>query len=485
VPSNARMLITWLLAGLLAGACRGVNDPPTDRVATPGADATSSPSMPAVPTPEPIVSGNLLGSPGRGDWPAYGYGLNNSVHNPDETALSPETVGGLIEAWRLDTGGVTATPVVVAGIAYFGDWTGTVRAVDARSGATAWERQATTVPISASAAVSTDLVIVGDLSGGLHALNRRDGTTAWSTRTNTFESSLFASPVVIGDMLVVGMTESELSEDEDPAFRAAIVAFNLADGTERWRVFTDPDDSPGYWVSVWSSAAYDQDRGLIFVGTGNTNAPGRERSVENLPLADGVIAINAESGTQVWFTQVALDNGLDLDVGASPNLFRIGDRDVVGVGGKSGDYVVLDRETGDVIWKQHLTAGSGGGGVMQTAAVDDGRIYVASNASGGPATIFALDRASGSIDWEHPMTSSVFGGSMALANGVLYRGLWSGGLFALDASDGSELWSLPGGGPYAGGATIADGMLYVGYGSGQPHNMVAPNGGLIAWRLPS
>lgn len=88
--------------------------------------------------------------------------------------------------------------------------------------------------------------------------------------------------------------------------------------------------------------AYDADRDVLFVGTGSHNEDlggGRsERSDTDLPWSDGVLAIHADSGEMAWFFQlVEEDSGRDLDVGASPNLFTIGDRAVVGVGGKSGD----------------------------------------------------------------------------------------------------------------------------------------------------
>ena len=117
----------------------------------------------------------------------------------------------------------------------------------------AWKQHVTEAPISSSAAISDELVIVGDLAGGLHALHRRDGSAAWSTTVNPLEASLFASPAVVNDTVVIDMTDSELHKPIDPAFRASVVAFSLADGTERWRLYTDPKDSPGLWVSMWST----------------------------------------------------------------------------------------------------------------------------------------------------------------------------------------------------------------------------------------
>lgn len=125
---------------------------------------------------------------------------------------------------------------------------------------------------------------------------------------------------------------------------------------------------------------------------------------------------------------------------------------------------------------------------MTTAAVGDGVIYVASNDGGFEGgTVFALDAGDGSVMWSQRFDPPIIGG-MALANGVLYRGTFgypnSGTVVALRASDGTILWSDDVGSPLAGGFSVVDGTLFVGYGSGAPPELVAGPGGIIAYRLP-
>jgi polyvinyl alcohol dehydrogenase (cytochrome) len=327
--------------------------------------------------------------------------------------------------------------------------------------------------------------VAGDLDGELHALDRDDGSRLWSNQLNPQGASLFASPVVIDDMVVIGMTDSEIRV-QDPDFRTSIVAVDLEDGSEIWRLHTDPGDVPERWVTIWSSAAYDPDLGLIYLGTGNTNqASGGDEDCDcDLPLADGVLAIDQATGEIAWFFKlIEEDRARDLDVGASPNLFTIDDRDVVGVGGKSGDYVVLDRTTGDLVWKTNLTKGGNVGGVMSTAAVGDDDIYVASN-NRGNGTVFALDAEDGSISWQHEVGELILGGSMALANDVLYRGTFGGTALALDMTDGTVLWSNDVNTALAGGFAIVDSTLYIGYGAPAAGTLNASEGGVIAYRLP-
>src|SRR5262249_28002306 len=144
------------------------------------------------------------------------------------------------------------------------------------------------------------------------------------------------------------------------------------------------------------------------------------------------------------FTVAGGGPGPDADVGGSPNLFRIGDRDVVGAGQKNGFYHVLDRDTGDLVWETSLTNGSPLGGVMVTAAEQDGVVYINSNKwvafgifSGTQSPLdtsatFALDARDGTVLWQTPMPAPMFG-AMAVANGVVYQGTIDGTVHALSA----------------------------------------------------
>src|SRR5690606_30104054 len=111
--------------------------------------------------------------------------------------------------------------------------------------------------------------------------------------------------------------------------------------------------------------------------------------------------------------------GADADVGAMPNLFTVDGVDAVGVGDKAGTYRALDRETGEVLWERHLTEGGLQGGVMASAAVADGTIYVASNEASQDAVLFALDADTGEEVWRTEVGAHVTG-PVTWANDVLY-----------------------------------------------------------------
>jgi lysophospholipase L1-like esterase len=156
---------------------------------------------------------------------------------------------------------------------------------------------------------------------------------------------------------------------------------------------------------------------------------------------------------------------------------------------------VLDRDTGDTVWEARLTPGSPLGGIMVTAAVSDGVIYVNSNkwkafafvttghhSSLDTSSTFALDARDGTILWETPMPAPMFG-ALTIANGVVYHGTIDGTVHALSALDGTELWHDQPGGDIGGGFSIVDGTLYAGRGVWFFTQPPMPNGGVVAYSL--
>ena len=110
----------------------------------------------------------------------------------------------------------------------------------------------------------------------------------------------------------------------------------------------------------------------------------------------------------------------------------------MGVGDKAGTYRALDRETGEVLWERHLTEGGLQGGVMASAAVADGTIYVASNEASQDAVLFALDADTGEEVWRTEVGAHVTG-PVTWANDVLYLADDAGGVAAYAAEE-RRLW---------------------------------------------
>jgi polyvinyl alcohol dehydrogenase (cytochrome) len=271
------------------------------------------------------------------------------------------------------------------------------------------------------------------------------------------------------------------------------VALDAETGEERWRVwFTENDETSGAGVSAWTAASADPERGLAFVGTGNTyEAPAA-------PLSNSIVAIDYRTGEIAWSTQFTEDDiynmagaggadGPDADVGSTPTLWSVGDRDLVGVGDKAGDFYALDRDTGEIVWATPLTEGSRLGGVIGGSALADGRIFVASNVGDpasqvptGVSTLFALDAGTGEILWQSDMDLAVFGPA-TVAGGVVFQGTAAPAMHAFDAESGELLWTYEPDGQVGGGASVVDGRLYWGYGYWVAAPPEDPAGGLLVF----
>jgi len=422
------------------------------------------------------------------DWPQSGRDLDYTSHNPSETAIAPASVASLRPAWRHDdNGGVSGTPVIVDGLVFYGDWTGVVHAADACTGELVWSTSVGEAPLATSLAVATGLVVASDFADGIHALSQADGAIVWSTALaggGTATGS--GAPAIANGMVITGVAGGV----EPVGWRGSIVAFDLASGEELWRAYTDNDlPTEGGSVSVWSSPAVDLGRGVAYIGTGNTNRIRNDgEPVPDSPFANALLAIDIDTGEVIWVTRMLEeDAGRDFDIGAPPTLFTADGRDLVAVGGKSGDFFALDRDSGEEVWRINLTAGSRAGGVMKGAAYTDGVLYVASNAGFlSDGVIFAIDATDGTELWSFSGRAPLIGHNLSIANGVVFVTWYGGEVMALDGGTGRELWAESLGVRLQGGVSISDGYVFVGFGGGAPPDLQPSSvGGVAAFAVPS
>jgi polyvinyl alcohol dehydrogenase (cytochrome) len=422
------------------------------------------------------------------EWVRLGYDLANTRAATAETTVGPDTVGDLAAAWeRSGVKGVTGTPAVAGGTVYVGDWTGHLRALDAETGDETWAHDLESGYVGGAVAVDDERVVVGTFDARIVAVDRTTGGVQWETPIGDHPKAVvFGSPVIVDGLVVVGVGSYEVFAPGDPpTFRGHVVALDAETGAEEWRFWvTAGDATEGPGVSVWSSPAVDTERGVLYIGTGQAYA------LPAPPRSDALLALDLRTGEEVWSTQftagdawtISQPTGLDADVGAAPNLFTVDGTDAVGVGDKAGTYRALDRETGDILWERPLTEGGLQGGVMASAAVADGTVYVTSNEASQHAVLVALRTDTGDVTWRADVGAHVTG-PVTWANGVLYLADDSGRIAAYDAEDGERLWSHDVPFPAAGGIAVVDGTVYAGWGwwlAGAPDDA---DGGLIAFRL--
>jgi len=422
----------------------------------PGASATRPPTKPI----------------GRCGWPTWGQGNERRFAYPCPTHLSPQTAKDLKQLWFFnarDT--VTATPAVVGGTVYVGDWSGNFYAIDLNTGRPRWTYQAH-VHGTVYAGQIVSSAAVADVKGArtvffgggktLYALRADDGKLRWKHEVgrpgdDKDPSEIESSPVVADRMVIFG-TDVHNSGAGEPA---GVTALDAATGRQRWTAVTAPTEGDGATGpgcgDVWGSPSVDPAARLVFVGTGNcTSSPeGYGR------FAEAIVALDLGSGAVRWTYQPHQPNRDDLDFAGAPNLFDAGGRALVGLGNKDATYYAVDRSTGDLAWRTQVTepgiprpdGNYSTGGFIGATAVADG-VVVGGTAVGGTPSLHALDAATGAIKWQQPEAADTYA-SAAIVNGVVFLGSTTDFTFrALDLQTGDVLWSKALRGGVAGGAAV-------------------------------
>ncbi len=443
-------------------------------------------------------------------WPMFGHDYSNTRTSID-TGINAANVGSLAVRWRSAGGGITATPTIADGIAYVSTFHGFVKAVRISDGSTLWQVQPSTsvTMLSPSPFVdtSTNRIYVAGNGGMVFALNRSTGATIWSRQIeSTPNSRVSSSPIVVGNILIIGSGSYQVFVPATPMFRGKVVFLNASTGAPlNYITNMCPSTVCGGGISVWSTAAVDTATRTGYIGTGQAYAAPAG------PYSDSLVAFNIDTGAIRWNYQFTANDVytistgfIDFDVGASPNLFTatIGgvSRQMVGVGDKGGRYAAFDRSTGQRMWITTIGTGTSIGGMMHSAAYNNGRIYVVNNqglrGTGRndpvpvPGVARALDAATGAVVWSTNLTQGGFGG-VSIANGFMYFTTWDGRLHVLNANTGAIVKIVqvsPQLGSYvaavdgfpngsASGPVVYSGRVYVGYGWTWIQNI---DGGLTA-----
>jgi polyvinyl alcohol dehydrogenase (cytochrome) len=369
----------------------------------------------------------------------------------------------------------------------------------------------------------------------LIAVDRSTGALRWITRIDSHPAAIVTGSAVVSDGVVYqGISSSEEGLADSPGypcctFRGSVVAVDARTGHLLWQTFDMPDNhgAPDEYSggAIWEPPAIDPDRGLLYIGTANnytvpasvlacqTNNPSATNCTAPEDYFDTVLALDLRTGAVKWtrrlwgydvwtvaciFPQPGVTcpspAGPDYDLGGSgPNLTG----GILGIGQKSGIYWALNARDGSMLWGTPVAPGGPFGGILWGTATDGKRIYVASADSNfTPYTLVsgqtitwgswsALDPNSGKVLWQtpDPTQGAIDTGSVSVANGVLYAGSQSGGMYAMDTATGKILWSFASGGSVMDGPAIVDGVVY--WGSGYGHNGGTLNNKVYAFTVPA
>src|SRR5213075_3132368 len=159
-------------------------------------------------------------------------------------------------------------------------------------------------------------------------------------------------PAVVGNTIVVGSSVADNGATDQPS--GEVRGFDARTGKLAWTWDPMPGTRTGA-ANAWSVIVADPARNLVFVPTGSPSPDyyGGERKGDNL-YANSLVALRADTGRRVWHFQTVHHDLWDYDVASPPVLFdvRRGGRTVpaVGVGSKTGNFFILNRETGKPIF---------------------------------------------------------------------------------------------------------------------------------------
>ena len=362
-----------------------------------------------------------------GDWPGYLFD-NSSGFNPDESLLNTRTAPQLFLGWSIQAGGgISAQPVVVDNVVYWGSWDGMEHATTT-SGQELWKTflgektddvdrcdpssagvasTATIAPLTKGGkTLLIDYVGGGDTS--FYALNTANGQVVWKTPLGTSDADfIWSSPLLYQGHIYIGVA----SFGDCPLTQGRLVQLDAATGAVQNVFNIVPVGCLG--GTQWGSPTVDRDTSDIYIATGNL---GSCASPE--PYAQAVVELNASTLQVKDSWQIpAGKTVLDGDFGSTPTLFTatISGKTLkmVGAVNKNGIFYAFQRGalSDGPLWQAQIATGTicpqcDGAGTVAPAAWDGTRLYI----GGGNTTINgrycegsmrALDPATGKFLWEY------------------------------------------------------------------------------------
>ncbi len=331
---------------------------------------------------EPGSSAHAASGTKQQDWPVYGGDVMQDRYS-SLTQINRKNVSRLRVAWTLRTGkqgGLQTNPLIVGGVLYGLTPTQEVFALDGATGKKLWTFTSGKPGLQPVRGLSywTDgkqkRLFVGLLSY-LYALDPATGKPLASFGDNgridlrkdlgeedvadSF-AALTTPGVIYKDTIIVGFRAPETK----PALRGDIRAYDVHTGQLRWIFHTIPrPGEPGYetwpahaWkqsgsANNWAGMALDRERGIIYVPTGSAvdDFYGGDRLGDDL-FADTLLALDANTGKQLWHFQGVHHDIWDRDFPSPPSLVTVRSGgvpvDALAQPTKQGFLYVFDRTTG-------------------------------------------------------------------------------------------------------------------------------------------
>ena len=315
--------------------------------------------------------------------------------------------------WRFQTQGRTipAPAAVVGGTVYLGSSDNNVYALDAKNGTKLWQFQ-TGAPVLASPTVNSGVVYIGSSDSNIYALDAKTGSKLWSYHAGQPNEAVTPTTAVVTGGVVY-------ASSSDGVNHSYLFALDAKTGVELWRVqvndqlFTNPQVADG----------------VIYIASSALAQAGGPAITDSY-----VYAFSTRDGSQLWRSGKISDVIL-----AAPAVTG----GVVYFGSRNNNVYALNAGNGTEIW-HHNT----GGAVFASPQIANSVVYVGMSGGGiSNNSIMALNARDGSTRWQHTITNYA-GANIVVNNDVIYVGSSDSVVYALKATNGSQLWKYQDSAPF-------------------------------------
>ncbi|HKK23318.1 MAG TPA: PQQ-binding-like beta-propeller repeat protein, partial [Pseudohaliea sp.] len=319
---GAEAIYAALTEGAMKAQGAALSDPERQALA----EHLSGQALGVAPTAavERCAADNAVGALGEPALAGWGLTPGNTRFVDAPTAgLDRQTVPKLALKWAFAFPGATrarSQPTVAGDTVYVGSQSGAVYALDLDSGCARWV-------FNADAEVRTGVALsiedgepaawFGDFAGNVYRLDARTGTLRWRAAVDDHPAlTITGSPRPHGGRLYVPMSSTEWASAADPGyacctFRGGVTAFAAETGERLWTTYSIPETptpsgarnelgvpllAPS-GAPVWNSPTFDRERGLLYVGTGESYTSPAHRN------SDSVLAMDLVTGELRWSYQ--------------------------------------------------------------------------------------------------------------------------------------------------------------------------------------
>ncbi|WP_353474018.1 pyrroloquinoline quinone-dependent dehydrogenase [Salipiger sp. H15] len=166
-----------------------------------------------------------------------------------------------------------------------------------------------------------------------------------------------APPTVVRGIIVTGAQVKDGQAEDAPS--GVVRGYDAVTGALAWawdlaapdEMRSGPPEGRTYTrgtPNMWTAATADEARGIVYLPLGNSAVDyyGSNRSEVENAYATSLVALDAETGRELWHFQTLRHDVWDYDLGSQATLLDYAGRPAILLPSKQGDLYILDRETG-------------------------------------------------------------------------------------------------------------------------------------------